>query len=65
MKPNEIRAALLLSDMRPADIARKLKVTRSSVSNVITGYGKSRRIQEAIAEIIGKKVEEVWPVKAA
>lgn len=65
MKPNEIRAALLLRDIRPIEIARKLKVGRSAVCNVITGYGKSRRIQEAIAEMIGKTVEEIWPEKAA
>ena len=65
MKPNEIRAELLLRGVRPSEIARKLKVGRAAISNVITGCGKSRRIQEAIAEMIGKTVEEIWPEKAA
>ena len=65
MKPNEIRAALLLKDIRPVEIARKLNVGRSAVCNVITGYGKSRRIQEEIANMIGKTVEEIWPKWAA
>ena len=54
-----------MSVVRPSEIARKLKVGRAAISNVITGCGKSRRIQEAIAEMIGKTVEEIWPEKAA
>jgi len=65
MKPNEIRAALLLLNVRPAEIAKRLKVSRAAVSSVISGNLKSARIQEAIANIIGKKIEEIWPEMAA
>lgn len=65
MKPNEIRAALLIKDVRPTDIANKLAVSRAAVSSVIGGTLKSKRIQEEIAGIIEKTVEEVWPALAA
>jgi predicted transcriptional regulator len=65
MKPNEIRAALLIKDVRPAGIANKLGVSRAAVSVVISGKQKSARIQKEIAGIIGKKIEEIWPGLAA
>jgi len=65
VKPNEILAALLLKNHRPVEIARKLKIGRSAISNVIYGRSKSRKVQEEIAGIIGKTVEEIWPVMAA
>ncbi|HMM19952.1 MAG TPA: helix-turn-helix transcriptional regulator [Selenomonadales bacterium] len=65
MKPNEIRAELLLKGIRPAMIAGKLKVSRAAVSNVISGKFKSLRIQEEIAQVIDRTVEEIWPQWAA
>ena len=65
MKPNEIRAALLMKGIRLVDIANKLKVSRSAVSSIISGKYKSARIQEEIAGAIGKSVEEIWPDIAA
>ncbi len=65
MKPNEIRAELLLKGIRPTMIARKLKVSRAAVSNVISGKFKSIRIQEEIAQLIDRTVEEIWPQWAA
>lgn len=65
MKPNEIRAALLLKNVRPIMIAAELEVSRSAVSSVISGTLKSRRIQKRIAEIIGKELGEIWPMLAA
>lgn len=65
MKPNEILAALMLKEHRPVDIARKYKVTRGMISNVIYGRCKSQKIREEIAAIISKPVEEIWPDMAA
>ncbi|SEO97602.1 hypothetical protein [Propionispora vibrioides] len=65
MKPNEIRAELLLKGIRPTMIADKLKVSRAAVSSVISGKLKSMRIQEEIAQQIDRKVEEIWPQWAA
>lgn len=65
MTPNQIRAEMMLKNIRPVDIARRLNVTRSAVTNVIKGVKTSQRIREAIAEAIGKDVEAVWPLSAA
>ena len=63
MKPNEIRAEMLLKNIRSIDMARKIKVSRSAISRVIYGNLASPRIRVAIAEMLGKKVEEIWPVR--
>lgn len=65
MTPNQIRAEMMLKNIRPVDIARRLNVTRSAVTNVIKGVKTSQRIREAIAEAIGKDVEALWPLSAA
>lgn len=65
MKPNEIRAELLLKGIRPTMIADKLKVSRAAVSSVISGKLKSMRIQEEIAQQIDRTVGEIWPQWAA
>lgn len=65
MTPNQIRAEMMLKNIRPVDIARRLNVTRSAVTNVIKGVKTSQRIRKAIAEAIGKDVEAVWPLSAA
>ena len=65
MTPNQIRAAMILKNVRPADIARRLNVTRGAVSNVISGLIVSQRIREAVAEAIGKEVDAIWPLSAA
>lgn len=65
MTPNQIRAAMILKNVRPADIARRLNVTRGAVSNVISGLKTSQRIREAVAEAVGKEVDAIWPLSAA
>ena len=64
MKAHEIKAALTLKNVSQADIARKLGVKRMTVNGVIAGRGKSERIQQEVAKVIGKPVEEVWPQSA-
>ena len=65
MEPKEILAALILKGVKQTEIANKAKVARSLVSQVIHGRCKSRRIQEEIAKVIDKDVDEVWPQWAA
>lgn len=65
MKPNEILAALMLKGVKQREIAQKLKVTHVAINHVIYGRGKSRRVQEEIARIIGRDVNEIWPQWAA
>ena len=44
-----------------ADIARLLDVQPSAVTVVSKGRGRSRRIEEAIAEATGLKLAQLWP----
>ncbi len=60
MDPREIKAALMLKGVTQASIARKLGITPSLISMVIQGKEKTPRVRQAIAEVIGKKVEEIW-----
>ena len=60
LSPNQIRARLLEQDITLTDIARKLHVSRITVSVVITRRGNSRRIQQYIADLLGKSFKEVW-----
>jgi len=59
--PREIRAALVLADIKQANIARMLGVTRAAVSNTIAGRRRKPRIRQAIALAISKPVDAVWP----
>lgn len=60
MNPREIKAALMLKGVTQASIAKKLGITPSLISMVIQGREKTPRVRRAIAEEIGKKVEEIW-----
>lgn len=52
MTPIEIKIALLRRGVSQRDIARKLGVTYTAVSNVINGQGRSRRIEALIKAVI-------------
>ncbi len=60
MTPKEIKILLLKHDIKQAQIARKLKVSRAAVSLVLAGKAESRRIKVAIAQAVGKEVEDLW-----
>lgn len=60
MKPNEIRAALALKEIKIVDIARRISVARPSVSQVVSGNKRTPHIRQAIAETIGRPVDEVF-----
>ena len=61
MKPNEIRAGLIIKGITIASIANKLGIKPTNVSFVIAGTRTTPRIQAAVAKAIGKPVEEVFP----
>lgn len=65
MKPNEIRAEMVLRGVKIVDIAKKAKVTPGAVHQAIncTGNFKGYRIRPYIADAIGKPVDEIWPDK--
>lgn len=54
---------MVLKGITGVDIAKKLGISPDTVYVVVGGYGKSRRIQEAIAKALGMPYEELWPEK--
>jgi Ner family transcriptional regulator len=59
------KAALVLREITLADIARDLGVTYQHVWQVVVGRRRSARVEEAIAERIGKPPEKVFGPRAA
>jgi lambda repressor-like predicted transcriptional regulator len=56
-----IKTALKIRRTSLTAIAAKLGVTPSTVCMVSRGAGRSRRIEAAIAEVIGYSPAELWP----
>lgn len=65
MKPNEIRAGLMLAEKRINAIAKTLQISASAIHHVINGQRNNPRIRQAIAEAIGKPVAKIWPEQPA
>lgn len=61
MSNREIKALIVLKGTSISDIARQARVSRQWVSMVVNGHKKSKRIRKAIAQAVGKPVEELWP----
>jgi lambda repressor-like predicted transcriptional regulator len=57
----EIQEAIHQSPINQAAIARELRVSTVTVSDVIKGRTTSQRVHRAIAEAIGRDVKEIWP----
>lgn len=60
MNPLEIKAELIKRGIKQIEIAKKLKVTPTAVSQVIYGIRNYPIIREEIAKILNKKIEELW-----
>ncbi|MBX3589059.1 MAG: helix-turn-helix domain-containing protein [Ramlibacter sp.] len=63
MHHEDIKASIRKSGTSPAAIARSLKVTSATVSNVIQGKTISARIARHIVTVTGKRFSELWPGK--
>jgi DNA-binding XRE family transcriptional regulator len=61
MSNKEIKILLMRKDVKQADIARQLKVSKTAVHNVIKGISESKRIKKAIAESMGISINDLWP----
>lgn len=61
MKPKSVIAHLYLVGLRPSDVARDLKVSRTAVSKVIYARGKSRRVAMYISKATKIPVSKLWP----
>ncbi len=60
MHPEEIKAALRIKGMTLTALASELGLSRSMVTHVIYGYARSKRVEERIAQLLGKTVSAIW-----
>ena len=60
MHPEEIKAALRIKGITLTALAQELGLSRSMVTNVIHGHARSKRVEERIAQILGKSVSAIW-----
>ena len=63
MHPELIKAEMRMKGVTPAALADSMGITRPSVSSVINGQQKSMPVMKAVAEVIGKPFDLVWPPK--
>ncbi|EXI72677.1 MAG TPA: helix-turn-helix domain-containing protein [Candidatus Accumulibacter phosphatis] len=61
MEPADIQCALKKARTSQAEIARKLGVSPTTVTYVVTGKSTSRRIATAIAAATGLTLDVLWP----
>lgn len=61
MTPIDIRIELLRKDYTAARLASELGITRSTVSNVINGYGYSTRVARAISRVTHVPIHRLFP----
>jgi len=56
-----IKILLLQAEVTQAQIAEKLGIPSENVTDTIAGRRHTRRIQEAIAQAVGREPEKLWP----
>jgi len=60
MNEKEIKAKLILKGIKQVDIARDLGLDKTTVNKIIHRRGRSKRIEEYIANLLGLSYEKVW-----
>lgn len=63
MHPADIKAALQKRGTNQSKIAEALNLSRSTITYVIQGRSKSRRVADAISKATGIPVDRLWPGK--
>lgn len=61
MTPDQIKSLIKNKGASLRDIAEVAEVSASTVSRVISGDTKSRRLANAIALFLGKRLDDLWP----
>jgi len=61
MHPEQIKAAMRMNGITPAALADRIGVSKTSMSQVISGKAVSARIRAEIAQILGLPVSTIWP----
>lgn len=57
----QVRAKLILAGISHKQIAESLGVQRATVSQIVGGLRKSRRIRAAIAKALATTEDALWP----
>jgi lambda repressor-like predicted transcriptional regulator len=65
MHPEDIKGALRKAGTSAAKVALDLKVSKTTMSEVIHGKTTSRRIARAIAKALGATLDDLWPGRYA
>lgn len=60
MHPEDIKSELRKANWNQDELARALNVTQQSVSQVILGRCRSKKIEGAISKILGIPADEIW-----
>jgi len=60
MKGSEIKKLMTSAGVSQGEIAGRLGVTKGLVYQVINGIRSTKRVRQAIADAVGKSVEELW-----
>lgn len=63
MKPEEIKQALADKDITLPMIADALSISPNNVYKVVNGDATSARVQQAVAVVLDKSIEEVFDMK--
>lgn len=61
MHPEQIKASIRMAGTTPAILADELGVSRTSLSQIIHGTGRSQRIEKKISEVIKTPINTIWP----
>ena len=62
---NNVKALLVRAGLKQCDIARKLRLKPSTISEVVAGKKMSARVRRAIARALGVRVSDLWPERKA
>ena len=57
----KIKKLLIDKDLSMADIARGYGCTRQTVSQIITGISRSRKLERYIAKRLGARLDDLFP----
>jgi hypothetical protein len=60
MTLHQIKTMLYARKIKPITIAKRAGVSHITVTIVLNGYGKSRKVQKAVAELLNKPYEKLW-----
>lgn len=57
----KVKSLMVLKGISGVEIARRLGLSPVTIYIVVSGRGKSRRVQQTIADALGMSFAELWP----